>query len=136
MAKNRKVSRKQSVVVQGATMLCGVILMLFAMVVVNLLADSSCSQLRKSIGAKEKQLQRLADDCRRESARWDEMTTPDRLEVALQRHGLSMHLAKPTQNVRMTAAGKPVPGQLSVARMAQRSRTASTASFKPSTRRR
>ena len=59
MAKNRKISKKMSVIAQGSTMLCAVIVMLFVMVVVNLLADSSCSQLMKSIGAKEAQLKRL-----------------------------------------------------------------------------
>lgn len=131
MAKNRKISKKMSVIAQGSTMLCAVIVMLFVMVVVNLLADSSCSQLMKSIGAKEAQLKRLTDDCSRESARWDEMTTPDRLEAALKRHGLAMRYANAAQNIRMNAAGKPEPGQFAVARMEQRSH-ANTASYRPS----
>lgn len=130
MAKNRKMSKKMSVIAQGSTMLCAVIVMLFVMVVVNLLADSSCSQLMKSIGAKEAQLKRLNDDCSRESARWEEMTTPDRLEAALKRHGLAMRYANAAQNIRMNAAGKPEPGQFAVSRMEQRSHS-NTAAYRP-----
>ena len=130
MAKNRKMSKKMSVIAQGSTMLCAVIVMLFVMVVVNLLADSSCSQLMKSIGAKEAQLKRLNDDCSRESARWEEMTTPDRLEAALKRHGLAMRYANAAQNIRMNAAGKPEPGQFAVSRREQRSHS-NTAAYRP-----
>ena len=106
MAKNRKMSKKMSVIAQGSTMLCAVIVMLFVMVVVNLLADSSCSQLMKSIGAKEAQLNR---------------------------HGLAMRYANAAQNIRMNAAGKPEPGQFAVSRMEQRSHS-NTAAYRPAIR--
>lgn len=114
MRKNRKMPRKMSVIAERAMHVGAVIVMLFVMVILNMLASSSCTQLEKSIGAKEKMLEKLEESRLRESLKWDEMITPERLERHLVKHGLSMHLAKPAQNVRMRADGTPYPGQLSI----------------------
>lgn len=97
-----------------------VIVMLFAMVLLNLLASSSCQQLMKTIGERERQLAKLEEERVRESARWEEMKTPEKLESALLRHGLAMRYPKADQVVRMKADGHPYPGQLSVAKARQR----------------
>lgn len=114
-----------SVVASNTMHFGAVIVMLFIMVFVNFLASSSCQQLLKSIGEKERQLAKLEEERVRESARWEEMKTPERLESALLRHGLAMRYPRPDQVVRMKANGKPYPGQLSVAKAGQRNGVAS-----------
>jgi hypothetical protein len=107
-----------------------VLVMFFVMVILNLLASSSCTQIMKSIGEKERTLAKLEDERMRESARWDAMKTADNIDRALLKFGLSMRYAKAEQIVRMDAAGRPKPGQLAVARARRSSsalRTASTA---------
>jgi len=120
MRKNRKRSVKMSVWATNTMHFAAVIVMLFVMVIINLLASSSCDQLMKSIGEKERALDRLEEERVRESARWEEMKTPEKLESALLRHGLAMRYPKPDQVVRMKANGRPYPGQLSVAKARQR----------------
>lgn len=116
MRKNRKIPKNLSVVATN-TMRFGAILVFgFVMVILNLLASSTCKHLMKTKGEMEKELARLDDARRQESTRWDEMKTPDRIETALLRHGLSMKLPRPDQNVRMRSDGTPYPGQLSLAR--------------------
>lgn len=116
MKKNRRVNKKMSVNTEIATHLGAVIAFLFVMVIMNLLASSSCQQLMKRIGEEEKELARLEDSCNRESTRWEEMKTPEKVEAALLRHGLAMRPPRPEQNVHMKADGSPYAGQLSVAR--------------------
>ena len=128
MRKNRKVSKKMSVIAVQSMHIGAVMFSLFIMVILNLLAASNCSHLMKSIGEKEKELNKLEDARLREVSRWEEMKTPRRLEAALRDNGMSMHSHKSSQGVRMTSAGEPVPGQISVARAAMRSRTGATAS--------
>ena len=87
------------------------------MVILNVLSSSRCAQLLKEKGEMEREFARLENSHRRESARWEEMTTPDRLEVALLRHGLLMKTPRPDQVIRMTSDGNPRAGQLSLAKM-------------------
>ncbi|MBR2982552.1 MAG: hypothetical protein IKC80_04905 [Kiritimatiellae bacterium] len=120
MRKNRKIPKKMSVVASN-TMHFGAIIVIFSvMVILNLLASSSCSQLMKTIGEKERELVKLEDAKMRESTRWEEMKTPERVEEALRAHGLMMDMPRPYQVVRMRSDGTPFPGQLSVARSRQR----------------
>ena len=121
MRKNRRIPKKMSVVASN-TMHFGALIVVFSvMVIVNLLASSSCSQLMKAIGEKERQLVKLEDAKARESTRWEEMITPERVKTALRSHGLLMDVAQSHQWVHMRSDGPPVPGQLSVARARQRS---------------
>ena len=120
MRKNRKIPKKMSVVASN-TMHFGAIIVIFSvMVILNLLASSSCSQLMKTIGEKERELVKLEDAKMRESTHWEEMKTPERVEEALRAHGLMMDMPRPYQVVRMRSDGTPFPGQLSVARSRQR----------------
>ena len=89
MKKNRKRSKKMSVMASRSMHVGGVLMMFFVMVIVNLLASSSCNQLMKSIGEKERQLAKLENDRARESARWDAMKTSENLDRALLKFGLS-----------------------------------------------
>ncbi len=104
-----------------------VLLMLFVMVIVNLLASSRCKQLDNACCAKEAELKKLQDEFDRESAKWAEMTTNEKLEEALLKHGLAMHARKPSQVVWMRKDGTPRPAQLSLAKAGQRARAAATA---------
>lgn len=128
MKKNRKRSKKMSVMASRSMHVGAVMVMFFVMVILNLLASSSCSQILKSIGEKERTLTKLEDERMRESARWDAMKTADNIDRALLKFGLSMRYARAAQIVRMDSAGRPKPGQLSVARARKNSANFCTAS--------
>ena len=68
----------------------------------------------------ERELARLEDTRNREAMRWEQMKTPDKVESALLRHGLSMRPPKASQNVHMSVDGQPCPGQYSVNTLRQR----------------
>lgn len=114
MKKNRRVSKRMSVNTSVATHMGAVVLASFVMVILNLLASSSCQHLSKTIGEKEKKLAQLDDAYDREEMRWEEMKTPERLSEALRNHGLAMKPSRANQNVHMSSDGTPYYGQLSV----------------------
>ena len=128
MRKNRKRSKKMSVMASRSMHIGAVLVMFFVMVILNLLASSSCTQIMKSIGEKERTLAKLEDERMRESARWDAMKTADNVDRALLKFGLSMRYARAEQIVRMDSAGRPKPGQLAVARARKNASTLRTAS--------
>lgn len=127
MRKNRKTTKRMSVLTANMLHFGAIVMMLFVMVILNLLASSSCSQLMKSIGEKDRKLDRLEEARQRESARWEQMKTPERLETALLKHGLSMKYPRPNQVVKMKADGTPYVGQVSVCQAKQRQAAASYA---------
>lgn len=120
MRRNRRVTKKMSVVATNTMRFGAIIVFFFVMVILNLLSSSSCTQLLKTQGELERELVRLEDARMRESTRWEEMKTPERVEVALLRHGLAMHPPRPEQTVQMKSDGMPYPGQISLARARQR----------------
>ena len=120
MRKNRKIPKKMSVVATTTMRFGAILVFFFVMVLFNLLSSTSCSQLMKTKGELERELARLEDARMREATRWEEMKTPERVEAALLRHGLSMKIPRADQNVQMRADGTPYPGQLSLARARQR----------------
>lgn len=132
MRRNRKMPKKMSVMAGRSVQIGAVMVMAFAMVILYMLASSSCKQLEKTIREKERQLAKLEDEQKRESKRWTEMKMPENLEVALLRHGLAMKLPKTEQIVRMRADGRPYAGQLSVAKASQRNKAAVSAKYTPS----
>ncbi len=129
MKKNKKVSRKMSVVATHVVYFAGVGVMLFVMVILNWIASSNCRQLERDCIKKEEKLKTLDDSLQRETARWEEMKTAERLEVALRNHGLSMHYPNASQTIRMRDDGEPVPGQLSLAKAEQREKGLATANY-------
>jgi hypothetical protein len=130
MRKNRKVSKKMSVVAGRSVQIGAVGIMLVAMVILNILASSSCDHLNGEIRRKERMIEKLDADLCRESTRWEAMKTPEKLEAALLRHGLAMYYHKDSQIVRMKSDGRPYPGQLSVARANQRRQETMSASYR------
>jgi len=119
-SRNRRVGRTYSVVVAGVGHLAAIGVAVFVVGLMNVLANTSCKQLIKTIGEEGRQLAKLEDACMRESTRWEEMKTPEKIERALLRHGLSMKPPRADQIVHMRTNGQPYPGQLSVARARQR----------------
>lgn len=114
MRKNRKRSKKMSVVVSN-TMRVGLIVIFgFVMTILYLLSDSGCSQLSKAQGELVRELAKQEEALQRESTRWEEMRTPEKVEVALLQHGMAMRLPRPSQTIRMRKNGVPYPNQLSV----------------------
>ena len=114
MKRNRKVNKRMSANTAIATHDGAVIAFLFAMVILNLLATTSCQQLQKSIGEGERELARLEDARNREAMRWEQMKTPEKIEESLLHHGLAMKPPKAIQNVHMNANGTLYVGQCSV----------------------
>ena len=114
MAKNRRIPKRKSVVMTNTMRVGAVLGMLFVMSIINLLASSSCQQQHKEIGEKERELAKLVDSLTRESTRWEEMKTRERVDVALRNHGLKMDFAAPDQVVRVSKNGSLLKGQLSV----------------------
>lgn len=128
MRKNRKMSKKMSVMAGRTVQISAVMVMLFVMVIVNMLASSSCKHLTSTIKVKERQLAKLEEEKEREWARWHAMNTSENLEAALLRHGLAMRVPRGDQVVRLRSDGRPYPGQISVAKAAERNRISQTAS--------
>ena len=116
MRRNKKTSKKMSVVATNTMRFGAIIVFFFVMVILNILSSSSCTQLLKAKGEKEREIVKLDDSRMRESTRWEEMTTPERIEAALRSHGLSMNPPRPEQTVRMMANGRPRPGQISLSK--------------------
>ena len=59
MKKNRKMSKKMSVMAGRTVQIGAVMAMVFVVVIFNMLAQSSCKHLEKSIREKERQLTKL-----------------------------------------------------------------------------
>ena len=129
MRKNRKVSKRMSVIAANTMRFGAIIVFFFVMVILNLLSSSSCTQLLNEKGEKERELAKLEESHRRESTRWEEMKTPERVEAALFRHGLRMSTPRADQCIRLNARGVPYPNQLALTRLRQRAGTAATVRY-------
>ena len=116
MRRNRKIPKKMSVVATNTMRFGAIIVFFFVMVILNLLSSSSCTQLLKVKGELEREIVKLDDARMRESTRWEEMKTPEKVEMALLKHGLAMKLPRADQTVRLRPDGQPLPGQLSVSK--------------------
>lgn len=135
MRKNRKVSKKMSVIATNTMRFGAIIVFFFVMVILNILSSSSCKQLMNEKGLKERELQKLEESHRRESTRWEEMKTPEKIEAALFRHGLRMSTPRADQCIRLNERGVPYPNQLALTRLRQRAGTAATARYVAPTQR-
>ena len=119
MRRNRKMSKKMSVMATNTMRFGAIILSFFVMVILYILSSSSCTQLQNQKGAMEREIVKLDDALLRESTRWEGMQTPEKLEMELLRHGLSMSTPRADQIVRMEN-GVPRLGQLSLRRAKSR----------------
>jgi len=121
MRKNRK-RTKHSVFRLGSVGVVSLIVSIFLMLMLYWSVDSRCSSIAREIGQAEKRLAALDSEFVRVTAKWDEQKIPDRLSERLTRFGLEMKYARQDQVVRMSADGRPLPGQIAVARARQRVR--------------
>ena len=133
MRKNRRVTKKMSVVATNSMRFGAIIVFFVIMVILNILSSNSCTQLLKQKGEMEREIAKLDDARMRESTRWEEMKTTDNIEAALLRHGLSMHMPRPDQTVRLLPDGTPRPGQLSLAKAKMRTGVTAAAVKRPAT---
>ena len=115
MRKNRKMSKKMSVMATNTLRFGAILLSLFVMVILYILSLHSCTQLQNQKGARERDIAKLDDALLRESTRWEELKTPEKIEGALLRHGLAMKTPRADQIVRMEN-GAPRRGQISLAK--------------------
>ena len=136
MRRNRKIPKKMSVVATNTMRFGAIIVFFFVMVILNLLSSSSCTQLLKVKGELEREIVKLDDARMRESTRWEEMKTPEKVELALLKHGLAMKLPRADQTVRMGSDGSPRPGQLSVSKAKLRNAPVIAAVERPAAQRR
>ena len=100
----------------------GVIVSMVTVALIYWFVDSKCTLLGQEIRKHEQKYVALDNERVREAARWDEKKTPEKLERAMLQHGLAMSYPTAEQVVRMDQGGRPVPGQLSLARF-QKART-------------
>lgn len=100
----------------------GVIVSVVTVALIYWFVDSKCALLGQEIRKHEQKYVALDNERVREAARWDEKKTPEKLERAMLQHGLAMSYPTAEQVVRMDQSGRPVPGQLSLARF-QKART-------------
>ena len=119
-----------SMVATNVMRMGAVILFAFVMVILNLLSESGCNQLLKVKGEKERELANLEESRRREATRWEGLKTPERIEMALLKHGLSMKLPRANQTIRMNPNGKPYPGQLAMQLAVQTTLAPKTAQYR------
>lgn len=131
MRKNKKISKRMSRLTVNMMHLGAIMLTFFVMVVLNLMASSSCSQLTKIIADKDKQLADSKVELSKNIVRWDSVKSSVNLERALVVRGMSMNYPKSNQIVRMDERGRVIPSQNSVAilRRKKQEQERSTASF-------
>ena len=134
MKRNRRIKR-QSHFALNTMHLAALVVSAFIMLMAYWWLDTRCGAIAQEIGAAEKNLARLDSELERETMNWNGMTTPERLEEALAKHGLDMHNPAPEQVIKMRQDGKVAPRQMSVVRAQRRnssevSRTAQDTSVK------
>ncbi|MBR7180005.1 MAG: hypothetical protein IKD42_00085 [Kiritimatiellae bacterium] len=132
--KNKMRSTRMSIVARRTMYGFSIIVTLCVVTIFHHLASSTCTGMMKKIGEKERLLARLEDEQTREAARWEEIKSNRSLEKALRDFGMAMHYAKPAQMVRLNADGSVRPGQISVAKMAERSSASRTVQYRAAAR--
>lgn len=133
MRRNRRVTKKMSVMATNSMRFGAIIMFFVMMVILNLLSSQSCAQLLKQKGEMEREIAKLDDARMRESTRWEGMKTTENIDAALLRHGLSMQTPRPDQTVRLRPDGTPCPGQISIAKAKMRTGVAAAAVKRPAT---
>ena len=134
--KNRRTTQRHSIVASTAIRSGAILVALFVMVIFNMLSSSRCTQLVSEKCKMERELAKLEDARTRESSRWEEMKTPDKIEAALVKHGLRMSLPRFDQIIRIRRDGTIPAGQIAVTRARQRGAMEKSAAYRPSRTRR
>lgn len=129
MRKNRKISKRMSRISVHTMHIGAIMVTFFAMIVLNLMASSSCSQLTKAIAEKEMELADDRTELNKSIVRWEEKKSSRNLEQALARRGMAMDIPAPNQRIRMGADGRVLPGQNSVALLRRKKQDRSIVSY-------
>lgn len=128
--RNRKVNKHTSFKVNTA----GVVALLvtgFAMVMCYCVLGMRCTSIAQELQQAEKEYKQLTKEGERVAARWTELMAVKQLEEKLTRFGLEMNLPRADQIVRLNASGRPLAGQIAVARAKERLATANVAQMSP-----
>ena len=128
--RNRKVNKHSSFKVNTA----GVAALLvtgFAMAMCYGVLGMRCTSIAQELQQVEKEYKQLTKEGERVAARWAELMAGSQLDENLARCGLEMKVQEPYQVVRLNAAGRPLPGQIAVARAKERLVTANMAQVVP-----
>ena len=128
--RNRKVTRHSRFTVNTA----GVVALLvtgFAIAICYGVLGMRCTSIAQELQEAEKTYRQLAKESERVAARWNELMAVDHLQEKLMRFGLEMNIPRADQVVRMNASGRPLPGQIAVARARERLATANMAQVTP-----
>ena len=128
--RNRKVNKHSSFKVNTA----GVAALLvtgFAMAMCYGVLGMRCTSIAQELQQVEKEYKQLTKEGERVAARWAELMAGSQLDENLARCGLEMKVQEPYQVVRLNAAGRPLPGQIAVARAKERLATANMAQVVP-----
>lgn len=128
--RNRKVNRHAHVTANTAGVVA-LILTACAMALVYGVLGMRCTSISQELQEAEKTYRQLVKEGERVAARWNELMAVDRLKENLARNGLEMDMPRADQIVRMNAAGRPLPGQIAVARARERLATANMAQIAP-----
>ena len=130
MRSNRKISGKMSRMTVYALHFLGVFAAALVVVIFNQLASTMCTQLMKRVADCDARLAAEEGELERATAMWDAMKSSDNLGRALDKRGLALRYPDPnSQIIRMDVAGRPLPGQNSVAMARQRHGMETTASI-------
>ena len=124
--RNRKVNRHTRLTINTAGVVALFVTFFFAVMCYCILG-MRCTSIAQELQEAEKSYKQLSKECERVAARWTEMMAVDRLQEKLVRFGLEMNIPRADQIVRMNAAGRPLPGQIAVARARERLATANMA---------
>ena len=128
--RNRKINRHSRFTVNSA----GVVALIvtgFAMLMCYWMLGMRCTSIARELEAAEKQYKQFTKESERVASRWTELMAVDRLQERLARFGLEMNMPRADQIVRMNAEGRPLPGQIAVARARERLATANMAQISP-----
>ena len=128
--RNRKVNRNAHMTANTV----GVVVLIMTVCGMALLygwLGMRCTSFSQDLQEAEKTYRQLVKEGERVAARWNELMAVDRLKENLARNGLEMDIPRADQIVRMNAAGRPLPGQIAVARARERLATANMAQIAP-----
>ena len=128
--RNRKVNKHSNFTINTAGFVA-VLVVGFAMVLSYCFLGMRCTSIAQELQEAEKTYKQLSKESERVAARWTELMAVDRLQDKLVRFGLEMNIPRADQVVRLNAAGRPLPGQIAVARARERLATANMAQVAP-----
>ena len=125
----RKIKKDAIITVHSA----GVVALIvtgFFMLMCYWMLGMRCTSIAGELEQAEKQYKQLTLESERVASRWTELMAVDRLKDRLTRFGLEMDMPRADEIVRMKK-GRPVQGQIAVARAKERLATANMAQVAP-----